>query len=148
MVEDSVKLKKSAALVGNGHLSYDWQTGLEVREFDKVLEFFEELSPSAIYLLIQEIGPIGGGTEVQIDSALEFFLHHTKQRQKVDFVQALLHVFLQMHGDELYGTGVPDVRRILVDQLETQMRTDWSIIECQMQQLMCSLKFLTHLQME
>lgn len=135
-----------------------------------ILQYMRGLSPSGINLAISELGPIVGRSLKDLTAMMKFFLDISKERRDADFVQAILQVFLQQHADEIGRAmsgdshfdddeeecekSAQDVVRSreelsdLLVELKSRLTGDWTIVESQLDELGCFLKFLTHLQME
>lgn len=63
--------------------------------------YFESLSPSGIHLALSELGILAGGTDEELLFMLHYFVEQVYGREKADFVQTLLQVFLQQHATRL-----------------------------------------------
>lgn len=84
----------------------------------------------------------------QVAEMLRFFLHHVRRRERADFLQALLHVFLQQHADTLMDAASAPGLGAALQELHAAVARDADLVDGTLNQAICFLKFLTHLQME
>eukprot|EP00921_Rhytidocystis_pertsovi_P015818 GHVQ01025074.1.p1 GENE.GHVQ01025074.1~~GHVQ01025074.1.p1 ORF type:complete len:427 (-),score=48.86 GHVQ01025074.1:202-1482(-) len=138
----------SAQLTGS--LKTKLQLLLQVQPLDheEILRHLVTLSASSVHLALQELGTMAGGNDTEILRMLEFFDYHVKRKHQADLVQVYLTVFLKYHRDviqELLGSIEAET---VVSNLTHTLRSDWQRLDGQFQKLSCTIKFLTHLQMD
>lgn len=66
-----------------------------------ILAYLKSLSPSGVHLAVTELGMLAGSEDEELELMVEFFVDCVRSRKDADFVQAVLHVFLEAHGETL-----------------------------------------------
>mmetsp|Transcript_50766 Transcript_50766/g.127369 ORF Transcript_50766/g.127369 Transcript_50766/m.127369 type:complete len:137 (-) Transcript_50766:645-1055(-) len=124
-------------------------------KYDAMLNALKGMTPSGIHVALSQLGPLAGGTIKEIISVLGFFEHYLDRRDEADLIQTLLYTFLQFHHHWLFGDPDPSTdpseHAALVDvasRVVSRVDDDWKVLDHQFQHLFCSIKLLTHLQME
>lgn len=116
-----------------------------------MLEYLVDLTPSKLHVALQDIGPLAGSTEREFERMLQFFSHHVTRRHQIDFIQALLSLFLQFHAEAMISddaNGLSSRSAALMEGITAQLSGDWLALEQDFQQLTCTIKYLAQLQMD
>ncbi|KAL8272106.1 hypothetical protein Esti_003949 [Eimeria stiedai] len=113
-----------------------------------ILNYLRSCSPTGAALALSDVGPLAGGPEEEIVDLLRFFHFEVFSRKNADLVQALLFVFLKAHAEWFLRQPAGSAAHVLLGDLSRCMHKEWEALEQQFYRLECSLKFLSHLQME
>ncbi|XP_053990390.1 WD repeat-containing protein 36-like [Hylaeus volcanicus] len=117
--------------------------------------YFLKLSPSAIDLTLLNIGELAGGNHSDLIDMLDYFIASVYSRENVDFIQALLNVFMKKHSSsiiEILQTTEKDLlpcSELLYERLQKLrhiIKQDSEPFELQCHQMSSFFKFLTHTQ--
>jgi U3 small nucleolar RNA-associated protein 21 len=115
--------------------------------------YFLKLSPSAIDLTLLNIGELAGGNLSDLIDMLDYFIASVYSRENVDFIQALLYVFLKKHSSSIIDIIQTNEKDLLplsqvfyerLQKLQHIIKQDSEPFELQCHQMSSFLKFLTH----
>ncbi|CAK9029783.1 WD repeat-containing protein 36 (T-cell activation WD repeat-containing protein) (TA-WDRP), partial [Durusdinium trenchii] len=123
--------------------SLPFQSFLRKGLYDKALEFLKCQTPSGVHLALEQIGPMAGGGEQELEAGLQFFLHHVTSSHFADEVQAYLSLFLMAHGEEIASSKE---LQDLCGNLATVQEKMWSSLNTRCQKARCFLGMLTQTQ--
>ncbi|CAC5374475.1 UTP21 [Mytilus coruscus] len=101
--DDTEKETKSRISIGNLEPLSELGKALmaDDLDYDKILNRFKELGPSAIDLEIRSLSPEGGGSVKAMERFLMFCNHILYSKNNFELINAYLGLFLKVHGDTI-----------------------------------------------
>lgn len=75
--------------------------GQRIATISKIMNYLKQLSPSGIHLVLTDLGMLSGANDEELELMVEFFCDCVQSRKDADFVQCLLHVFIEAHCETL-----------------------------------------------
>ncbi|KAL6194597.1 hypothetical protein ACLB2K_035679 [Fragaria x ananassa] len=125
------------------------QSSAEMKNFSEFTDFIKTLSPSSLDMELRILQIVGDEDEeepeklVPIELLLDYFIHETACRNNFDFVQAVIRVFLKIHGETIRRQSrLQDKASKLLD---VQQNT-WQRVDKMFQSARCMVTFLSNSQ--
>ncbi|CAN6551983.1 unnamed protein product [Malus baccata var. baccata] len=125
------------------------QSSAEMKNFSAFTDYIKSLSPSTLDMELQMLRIVDDEEEehesrpelLSIELLLDYFIHETSCRNNFDFVQAVIKVFLKIHGETIRcQSRLQDKARELLD---IQCKT-WQRVEKLFQSTSCVVAFLSN----
>ncbi|XP_050373061.1 uncharacterized protein LOC126790760 [Argentina anserina] len=125
------------------------QSSAEMKNFSEFTDFIKSLSPSSLDMELRILQIVGEEDEEEpekllpIELLLDYFMHETASRNNFDFVQAVIRVFLKIHGETIRRQSrLQDKASKLLD---VQSST-WQRVDKLFQSARCMVTFLSNSQ--
>ncbi|XP_008391429.3 U3 small nucleolar RNA-associated protein 21 homolog isoform X2 [Malus domestica] len=125
------------------------QSSAEMKNFSAFTDYIKSLSPSTLDMELQMLRIVDDEEEelesrpelLSIELLLDYFIHETSCRNNFDFVQAVIKVFLKIHGETIRcQSRLQDKAR---EFLDIQCKT-WQRVEKLFQSTSCVVAFLSN----
>ncbi|XP_068326063.1 U3 small nucleolar RNA-associated protein 21 homolog [Pyrus communis] len=126
------------------------QSSAEMKNFSAFTDYIKSLSPSTLDMELRMLEIVDDEDEEELESRpellsiellLDYFIHETSCRNNFDFVQAVIKVFLKIHGETIRcQSRLQDKARELLD---IQCKT-WQRVEKLFQSTSCVVAFLSN----
>ncbi|KAM0966851.1 hypothetical protein FF1_022589 [Malus domestica] len=126
------------------------QSSAEMKNFSAFTDYIKSLSPSTLDMELRMLQIVDDEDEEELESRpellsiellLDYFIHETWCRNNFDFVQAVIKVFLKIHGETIRcQSRLQDKARELLD---IQCKT-WQRVEKLFQSTSCVVAFLSN----
>ncbi|CAI9103007.1 OLC1v1001416C1 [Oldenlandia corymbosa var. corymbosa] len=128
------------------------QSSAEVKNFAAFTTYIKSLSPSALDMELRMLQVIDDIDELEpdekpelyfIELLLDYFVHELSSRNNFEFIQAVIRVFLKIHGEIIRHN--PKLQDKALKLLEIQS-TIWQRVDKLFQSTRCMLTFLSNSQ--
>lgn len=133
------------------------QSSADAKNFSAFTEYVKGLSPSSLDMELRMLQIIDDDVDddddhenrvkrpelLSIELLLDFFIHEVSQRTNFEFIQALIRVFLKIHGETIRRR--PDLREKAWTLLEAQSEV-WQKVDKLFQVAGCTVAFLSNSQ--
>ncbi|KAK9931602.1 hypothetical protein M0R45_018874 [Rubus argutus] len=125
------------------------QSSAELKSFSEFTEYIKTLSPSSLDMELRILQIVGDEDEEEpeklhpIELLLDYFIHETACRNNFDFVQAVIRVFLKIHGETIRRQSLLQDKASKL--LDIQCNT-WQRVDKMFQSARCMVTFLSNSQ--
>ncbi|KAL3516441.1 hypothetical protein ACH5RR_023343 [Cinchona calisaya] len=143
--------RKKSDLVPSHFLQF-LQSSMELKNFTAFTDYIKSLSPSALDVELRMLQVIDDDDEQEVDKRpelnfiemlLDYFIHEISCRNNFEFIQAVLRLFLKIHGEKIRRQSkLQDKARKL---LEIQSSV-WQGVDKLFQSARCMVTFLSNSQ--
>ncbi|KAM1104538.1 hypothetical protein ACFX15_012545 [Malus domestica] len=146
---DNVEDTRIKSGLGPSQFLQHLQSSAEMKNFSAFTDYIKSLSPSTLDMELQMLQIVDDEEEehesrpelLSIELLLDYFIHETSCRNNFDFVQAVIKVFLKIHGETIRcQSRLQDKAR---EFLDIQCKT-WQRVEKLFQSTSCVVAFLSN----